>query len=74
MKFKTFVQYFGHREKMRSIGREAEVEDLNRQALKIARKVADRTGSLMAGGVSHTQIYVADDPATHDKCRAIFKV
>ncbi|XP_061193356.1 betaine--homocysteine S-methyltransferase 1-like [Saccostrea echinata] len=65
--------YFGHREKMRSIGREAEVESLNRQALRIARKAADQTGCLVAGSVCHTQVYSVNDPETHEKSRAIFK-
>src|SRR2546428_7390504 len=32
--------YYGHREKLRQIGREADLEPLNRDALKLAREVA----------------------------------
>nr|KAG5708416.1 hypothetical protein BaRGS_026143 [Batillaria attramentaria] len=42
------LQYYGHREKLRVIGREADLETLNRTALRIAREVADATGTLMA--------------------------
>ncbi|KAK3098966.1 hypothetical protein FSP39_024758, partial [Pinctada imbricata] len=41
--------YYGHRDKLRHIGREDELEKLNRTALKMAREVADKTGTLMAG-------------------------
>src|SRR3989454_3339493 len=43
--------YYGHREKLRLIGRERDLEPMNRMALKIARKVARDTGSLFAGNI-----------------------
>src|SRR5438552_18808791 len=36
--------YYGHREKLRMIGREHDLEPLNRQALRLAREVADEGG------------------------------
>jgi len=36
--------YYAHRQKLRVIGRENVLEDINRQALRIARDVADRHG------------------------------
>src|SRR2546427_8815310 len=33
--------YYGHREKLRTIGREDDLEPLNRQALRLARQGAD---------------------------------
>src|SRR5919199_3797920 len=33
--------YYGHREKLRLIGREGDLEPLNRQALALAKEVAD---------------------------------
>ena len=53
----TFLQYNTHREKMRQIDREDDVEKINRIALKIAREVADDTGTLMAGGICNSKIY-----------------
>ena len=34
--------YYGHREKLRSIGREADLEPLNRHALRLARDVGPK--------------------------------
>lgn len=65
--------YYGHREKLRLIGREDDLEKLNRIALKIAREVADETGTLMAGGICNTGIYVVGDEEASDKIRAMFK-
>src|SRR5216110_2887157 len=38
--------YYGHREKLRSIGREADLEPLNRNALCLARDVASEGDAL----------------------------
>ncbi|XP_050393178.1 betaine--homocysteine S-methyltransferase 1 [Patella vulgata] len=65
--------YYGHREKMRIIGREDELETLNLKALKIAREVADSTNTLMAGNLSNTTSFDPDDPKTADYSRHIFK-
>ena len=65
--------YYAHREKLRLIGREDVLEDLNRQALRIARAVADRHGCLMAGNICNTNVYEADDAATHAAVRAMFE-
>src|SRR5919201_5472430 len=53
--------YYAHREKLRIIGRENDLEPMNRQALAIAKKVAAETGSLLAGDVSNTNLFVPDD-------------
>lgn len=65
--------YYAHREKLRSIGREADLEKLNKTALKIAREVADDTGTLMAGNINGTGIFAPDDPKTHQYARDMFK-
>src|SRR5919201_2202094 len=53
--------YYAHREKLRVIGREGDLEELNRRALALARDVADETGSLLAGNVSNTNVFTGDD-------------
>ena len=53
--------YYGHREKLRMVGKEDLLEPLNREALKIARKVAEDTGTLLAGDLSNTNVYVGDE-------------
>jgi betaine-homocysteine S-methyltransferase len=49
--------YYGHREKLRVIGKEDILEPLNRQALAIAARVAKETGALLAGNLCNTNVY-----------------
>jgi betaine-homocysteine S-methyltransferase len=65
--------YYGHREKLRVIGREDELEKLNRTALRLAKKVAVETGTLMAGNICNTTAYDPNDPKTHEVVRSMFK-
>ena len=64
--------YYGHREKLRLIGREKDLEPMNRTALKIAKKVARATGTLFAGNICNTTSYVPDEKATHKASRRMF--
>jgi len=41
--------YYGHRKKLRMIGREDDLEPLNRQALRLAKDVASEGDALVAG-------------------------
>src|SRR6202034_3383366 len=52
--------YYAHREKMRIIGKEDLIEPLNRNALEIARTIADEHDSLAAGNICHTNVYDPD--------------
>ena len=63
--------YYGHREKLRIIGKEHLLEPLNRNALAIARQVADETGTLVAGDLSNTNLFT-DDPSSHKTVRGMF--
>ncbi len=63
--------YYGHREKLRVIDREDELEPLNRQALAIAKEVAQETGSLVAGNICNTNVFLGDDE-TRRGVRAMF--
>src|ERR1700683_329281 len=62
--------YYAHRQKLKVIGREEILELINRQALRIAKDVADRHGCLMAGNICNTNAYEADEEATHAAGRA----
>jgi betaine-homocysteine S-methyltransferase len=64
--------YYAHREKLRVIGRENDLEPLNRGALEVAKQVADKHGALLAGNVCNTNIFDADDRATADRVHAMF--
>lgn len=65
--------YYAHRQKLKVIGREDILEDINRSALRIAKDVADRNGGLMAGNICNTNAYEANDKKTHEAVRAMFE-
>jgi betaine-homocysteine S-methyltransferase len=62
--------YYAHREKLRLIGKEELLERLNRQALKLAREVADETGTLLAGNVCNTNVWTGE--GSRDAVRGMF--
>ena len=64
--------YYAHREKLRTIGKEDLLEPMNRQALALAREVADRHGALLAGNICNTNAYDPDDQASVRAVRAMF--
>lgn len=69
--------YNGHREKLRVIGKEDLLEPLNRQALQIAKKVANSTPdgvqpNLMAGNISNSNIWNQDDKASQEEVKRMF--
>ena len=53
--------YYAHREKLRLIGREDALEDINRRALQLAKEVADDTGTLFAGDVCNTNVWTGEE-------------
>ncbi len=61
--------YYGHREKLRVLGKEDILEPLNRQALSIAARVAQETGTLLAGNLSNTNVY---EPGAERAVRSAF--
>ena len=71
---KGLLKYYGHRARLRLVGREHDVEPMNKKALELAKEVADRTGTLMAGLLCNTTIYDPNNPVSIDECRDIFKV
>ena len=58
------LTYYAHREKLKTIGREGELEALNRQAVRLAREVAAEGDALVAGNISNTWVY---DPKKHEE-------
>ena len=65
--------YYAHREKLRVVGREGDLERINRTALRLARDVARRHQALLAGNVCNTNIWEPRDPASQSEARAIFE-
>ena len=67
------LTYYAHREKLRVVGREQDLEPINRRALELAVMVARESGALMAGNVCNTNVYDPTDPASHQAVRAMFE-
>ncbi len=66
------LTYYVHREKLRLIGREDDLESMNRIALDIARRVARDTGTLLAGDICNTTLYDPSDSAALAEVDRIF--
>lgn len=64
--------YYAHREKLRLISKDDQLETLNRAALRLAGDVARDSGALLAGDVCNTNVYDPADPATHREVGAMF--
>ena len=65
--------YYAHREKLRLIGREGDLEPMNRQALAIAKKVATEGDALLAGNICNTNIYEPNNPEIARQVRAMYE-
>ncbi len=63
--------YYAHREKLRLIGKEELLEQLNRQALSIAKEVAEESGSLLAGDICNTNVFTGEE--SKDTVRPMFE-
>ena len=64
--------YYAHREKMRIVGKEHLLEELNRGALAIAKQVASESDVLFAGDICNTNVYT-DDAESKKTVRAMFE-
>jgi methionine synthase I (cobalamin-dependent) len=65
--------YYAHREKLRLVGREADLEPMNRQALRIAAEVARESGALLAGDVCNTNVFTGDPTVDDRRVRPMFE-
>jgi betaine-homocysteine S-methyltransferase len=82
------LTYYAHREKLRDVGREGDLEAMNRQAVRLARAAADESGAaggmgaaggaeenpgaLVAGNICNTWAYDPDDRSTAGTVRAMY--
>jgi betaine-homocysteine S-methyltransferase len=68
------LTYYAHRDKLKTIGREGDLETLNRQAVRLAREVAEEGDALVAGDISNTWVYDHRDPeASGQIVRAMYE-
>ena len=68
--------YYGHREKLKIIGKEDKLEALQKNALKIAKDAANEFPDLdlmIAGNVANTCVYDPNDNSTIAECRKMFE-
>ena len=65
------LTYYVRREKLRVIGREKDLVPMNRAALRIAKSVARKTGTLFAGDLCNTNIY---DPADKRSIKEVERI
>ena len=67
------LTYYAHREKLRAVGKDGLLEEMNRQALALAREVADESGTMLAGNVCNTNLYDPENTETHTQTRAMLE-
>lgn len=68
--------YNAHREKLRIIGKEDQLEPLNRSAIRLAKEVAKEhpvEEALVAGNISNTNIFDPEDPKSKEEVREMFR-
>ena len=58
------LTYYAHRDKLRDVGRGDDLEEMNRQAVRIANEVAAEGGALVAGNICNTWSFDPKDPVT----------
>jgi len=66
------LTFYASEEKLATVGLGGKTEEINRQAVRIARSVAEEGDALVAGNLSLTWMYEPDDPASSDRVRKLF--
>ena len=56
------LTYYAHRQKLADVGREGQLEELNRAAVRIANEIAAEGGALVAGNICNTWSYDPELP------------
>jgi betaine-homocysteine S-methyltransferase len=64
--------YYAHEEKLKDVGAEGKLAEINAQAVQIARQVADTYGCVVAGNLCNTWVFDPGDPSTHKETRRQF--
>jgi betaine-homocysteine S-methyltransferase len=68
------LTYYANRNKLADVGREGDLEQLNRQAVRIAHEVAAEGNALVAGNICNTWLYDPDNKeASSKKVRAAYQ-
>jgi betaine-homocysteine S-methyltransferase len=70
--FLTTMTFYASDDKLETVGLKDKVDEINRNAVRVARAVADEGDALVAGDLSLTWAYDPADPASADHVRALF--
>jgi betaine-homocysteine S-methyltransferase len=70
--FLTTMTFYASDDKLETVGLKGKVDEINRNAMKVAREVAAEGDALVAGDLSLTWAYEPDDPRSHEHVRALF--
>ncbi len=65
--------YYAHRDKLKLVGREGDLEEMNRTALKLAKEVAQEGDALFAGNICNTNVFLPNDADSKKAARAMFE-
>ena len=66
------MTFYASDDKLATVGLEGKVDDINRNAVQIARQVASEGDALVAGNLCLTWAYDPNNGTTHDHVRALF--
>jgi betaine-homocysteine S-methyltransferase len=66
------MTFYASDDKLATVGLEGKVDDINRNAVQIARQVASEGDALVAGNLCLTWAYDPEDATSHDHVRALF--
>ncbi len=64
------LTYYAHREKLKDVGRENDLELMNRQAVRLANEVAREGDALVAGNICNTWAYDPQNPKASSRILA----
>ncbi len=67
------LTYYANRDKLKLVGREGDLEEINRTALRLAKEVAREGGALFAGDICNTNVFLPDDAESKKIARAMFE-
>ncbi|HSD49434.1 MAG TPA: homocysteine S-methyltransferase family protein [Actinomycetota bacterium] len=70
--FLTTMTFYASDDKLATVGLKDKVDEINRNAVLVARKVADEGDALVAGDLSLTWAYDPADASSADHVRALF--
>lgn len=67
------LTYYAHRDKLKLVGREGDLEAINRRALRLAKDVAAQGDALVAGNICNTNVFLPGDAESKKIARAMFE-